>query len=74
MEVLRWPEVKQAVGLSRATIRRLERAGQFPRRIQLSPSAVGWVREQVQEWLHAKCVAASGSGLGGAEQGASRRH
>jgi predicted DNA-binding transcriptional regulator AlpA len=31
-----WPELHAVVGLSRTTIWRMERAGQFPRRVLLS--------------------------------------
>jgi prophage regulatory protein len=36
-----WPEVHAVVGLSRTTVWRMERAGQFPRRVLLSVRAVG---------------------------------
>ena len=42
--VLRFPEVKRLTGLSRTTIWEQERAGRFPRHIQISARAVGLVR------------------------------
>ncbi|NOU08228.1 MAG: AlpA family phage regulatory protein [Hyphomicrobiaceae bacterium] len=32
-------------------IQRLEKAGKFPRRIQLGPNRVGWVATEVDAWL-----------------------
>ena len=48
--VLRTSEVAQATGLSRTTIWRLEREGQFPTRIQLGKNSVGWLADEVIEW------------------------
>ena len=46
----------QVTGLSKSTIWRLERAGQFPHRIQLSPGRVGYRRSEVEEWLDSRHV------------------
>jgi prophage regulatory protein len=32
-------------------IQRLEKAGKFPRRIQLGPNRVGWVATEIDAWL-----------------------
>ncbi len=39
------------VGLSRATIWRLEGKGEFPARLQLSAGRVGYLRCDVEQWL-----------------------
>src|SRR5581483_3398844 len=39
---LRLPDLMRLVRLSRATIYQLERAGRFPKRVQISDNAVGW--------------------------------
>jgi prophage regulatory protein len=52
--ILREREVRTMTGLSRTTRWRLERAGQFPRKRQLSPGAVGWLESEVVDWLAAK--------------------
>lgn len=47
-------EVRQIVLLSPAHITRLEAAGEFPKRVRLGnhrSSRVGWVEDEVQEWL-----------------------
>jgi predicted DNA-binding transcriptional regulator AlpA len=49
--MLRLDEVRRRVGLSRTTIWRLERQGLFVPRRRLSPNAVGWVEEEVEEWI-----------------------
>ena len=33
-------------------IHRLEKAGKFPRRIQLGPNRVGWLATEVDAWLN----------------------
>lgn len=38
-------------GISVQTIFRLERRGQFPRRIQVSQGRVGWLKTEVDQWL-----------------------
>jgi len=56
-ELLRFKAVQQAVGLSRTSIWRLERAGQFPARRQLSANAVGWLKNEVDTWINNRAVA-----------------
>lgn len=53
-KILRVSSVEKITGYSRATIRRLERAGQFPPRRQLGARAVGWLESEVQGWVRAK--------------------
>lgn len=55
-KVLRLRTVCQQVGLSRATVYRLVRAGQFPRPIQLSKRCVGWRAREVLDWLEERSV------------------
>lgn len=51
MHVIRLQEVCKLTALSRTTLWRLERTGQFPERIQLSRNAVGWNADEVRRWL-----------------------
>jgi len=62
MRFLRIDEVIDKVGLSRPTIWRLERAGEFPKRRQLGRNSVGWVEEEVEEWMQSRVVVADDSG------------
>jgi prophage regulatory protein len=55
-----WPEVHHLVGLSRTTIWRLERTGQFPRRVLLSARAVGWQESELKAWLAKRLAARDG--------------
>ncbi|MCB7130079.1 MAG: AlpA family phage regulatory protein [Candidatus Brocadiales bacterium] len=48
---VREPECKRITGLSRTTRWRLERAGLFPKRRQISPGLIAWLESEVQEWL-----------------------
>lgn len=48
---LRVAEITLATGLSRSTLWRLERRGEFPHRYQLGPNSVGWRESQVNTWL-----------------------
>lgn len=51
--LMNFPEVSSTTGnLSRTTIWRLERAGQFPKRLSISPGRVAWVREEVEAWVN----------------------
>ncbi len=40
-------------GISRDTIRRLERDGRFPARRRLSPGRIGWLEFEVLQWVEA---------------------
>ncbi len=52
--LLRVPEVCKRTGLSRTTLWRLERAGEFPRRRQISTQTVGWLVSDVVEWIKSR--------------------
>jgi prophage regulatory protein len=49
--MVRAPELERMVGLSRSTILRLEKRGEFPKRVRLSRNAKGWVYREVILWL-----------------------
>jgi prophage regulatory protein len=44
-------QVKELVLYSPQHIARLEAVGQFPKRVRLGANRVGWVEEEVLEWL-----------------------
>lgn len=54
MNVLRPRAAAAKVGLSRIHLYRLERAGQFPKRVRLGPNSVGWVEEELEEWIRSR--------------------
>jgi prophage regulatory protein len=52
--IMRFPEIRKIIGLSRSTIFRMEKARQFPVRIQLGKNSVGWRLSSVQKWIEAR--------------------
>ena len=44
-------QLASRVPYSPVQIWRLEKAGTFPRRIQLGPNRVGWVEAEIEAWL-----------------------
>jgi predicted DNA-binding transcriptional regulator AlpA len=44
----------EIIPLSRTTLWRMERAGEFPRRIKVSKNRVGWFESDVAAWLDAR--------------------
>lgn len=54
LKVLRFKQLQERVGYSRMHVDRLEKGGQFPRRVKLGPRSVAWVESEVDEWLRAK--------------------
>jgi predicted DNA-binding transcriptional regulator AlpA len=57
---LRLKTVAELCGLSRTTIWRLERDGQFPGRYRLGANAVGWLADEVEDWIRCRVREASG--------------
>ena len=51
---LRMPEVKLRAGLSKPSIYRLIKAGQFPRPKKLSKQSVGWDEREIQAWCDSR--------------------
>lgn len=54
MDILRFPELKDIIKLSRSTIDRLEKVGDFPKRIYLGKNSVAWCAEDIYKWLRQK--------------------
>ena len=57
VRIIREKEMRQITGLSRVTRWRLERKGQFPKRIKLTKRCVGWSEAEVLQWLEEKAEA-----------------
>lgn len=51
MRILSKRQLKELVLYSPQHVARLEKAGQFPQRVQLGPNRVGWVEAEVLDWL-----------------------
>jgi prophage regulatory protein len=54
--VIRKPELFSKIGLSDATIWRMEKAGRFPVRIKLGGNSVGWFVNEIDDWLAKKAT------------------
>jgi prophage regulatory protein len=48
---IRLPEVKNKTGLSRSSIYLRMSNGEFPQSISLGSRAVGWLEEDINQWL-----------------------
>ncbi len=55
--ILRLPQVMARTGLSRSTIYLRISQGRFPRPISLGPRAVGWIKEEIDQWLEEQIMA-----------------
>jgi prophage regulatory protein len=56
MRMLSIKDVAAKTGLHKATIYRLERAGQFPARVKLTAARSGWSEASVDGWLESRGV------------------
>ena len=54
MKMLSKRQLRELVLYSPQHVARLEKAGQFPQRVQLGPNRVGWVEAEVLDWLSSK--------------------
>ena len=48
------PQVQEIVPYSASHLWRLERAGQFPRRVRLGGNRVAWLQSEVSAWVEGK--------------------
>lgn len=51
MKLLTKSEVRNRVCYSPQHIARLEKAGKFPKRVMLGPNRVGWLEEEIDQWI-----------------------
>jgi len=49
--IVRLPEVKQLVGLSRSELYRRMALNEFPKSISLGKRSVGWIESEINEWI-----------------------
>lgn len=50
-------EVEKRVRLSKPTIYKLIRAGQFPRQLRLCANKVAWLEREIDDWVAARADA-----------------
>lgn len=51
MKILRTDEVVRRTGLSRTTLWRRERQGEFPARRRIGENSVGWLESEIDRWI-----------------------
>jgi prophage regulatory protein len=51
MRILSKHQLRELVLYSPQHVARLEKAGTFPQRIQLGPNRVGWIEDEILNWL-----------------------
>lgn len=49
--ILRLNDVRNLLKLHKSTIYRLIGQNEFPAPIRLGPNSVGWLREEIEEWI-----------------------
>ena len=54
--ILRLPAVMDVTGLGRTTVYEQMAAGRFPKGIKLSERAVGWLEDDIQNWIETKVL------------------
>lgn len=54
MRIIRLSEVLVSTGLARSTVYKYVADGSFPKPVSLGDRAVGWVENEVQEWVLAR--------------------
>ena len=57
-------EVMNRTGLSRTTLWRLEREGAFPPRRQITPNRIGWIENEIEQWLRSRPLGLTKNGKG----------
>jgi prophage regulatory protein len=57
LKLLRIRQVMVATGVSRMTIYRLEKRGEFPRRVSVSINSVAWHESAVNNWIASRPIA-----------------
>ena len=57
MKLLSKKALKELVLYSPQHIARQEKAGKFPKRVTLGPNRVGWVEQEVLDWLEERLIA-----------------
>ncbi|MEO8417164.1 MAG: AlpA family transcriptional regulator [Methylophilaceae bacterium] len=59
--IQRLSQVTAHVGLSKATIYKMIKAGQFPAQKQLGARSVGWLESDIQAWIDSRLSTKAGA-------------
>jgi prophage regulatory protein len=54
LKILRLPEVKERVGREESSIYSMMAKGRFPRPVPVGERAVGWIEDEINEWIAAR--------------------
>lgn len=57
MKILRLNDVKEMTKMSRSTIYALCANNRFPKQINLTERSIGWIEDEIQEWLQVRAMA-----------------
>ena len=59
MRILSFPELREKKGIvwSRVHVDRMIEAGKFPRKVHIGEQTVGWIEDEVDEYLKARAAA-----------------
>lgn len=61
LRILRMRAVMRRVGLSRSSIYNMQRCDDFPRPVKLGPRAVGYIEQEIDQWIGNACQRREGS-------------
>jgi len=56
VRIIDWKTLRELVPLSRVHVGRLEKAGKFPKRVQISDARVGWIASEIEDFLQARAA------------------
>jgi len=62
MKIMRLGEVMNITGLGRSSIYKLMAEGLFPKSIPLAARSVGWLEQEIDDWILARVAARNRSG------------
>ena len=54
--LIREAECERRTGLARSTRRKLEKAGEFPRRRKITQRSVGWLESELTAWISSRSL------------------
>jgi prophage regulatory protein len=52
MNIIRYNQLKKILNISRSTLDRWEKSGNFPKRRILGENSIGWIESEINEWLN----------------------
>ena len=55
--IIAWPVLRLMVPYTRQYILRLEKKGEFPRRILVGQNLVGWLASEIEAWINVRAAA-----------------